>query len=221
MDGYSQMYQHTQDFMETAHAPYSQNFEFFQNTANDVMGMLGERDRLYYQSHLTTQPVHFGQDETVPQSLRRRGGRRGRRRGEAGTSNVQQEHGHESVGYGQTTMGGGQSVAEAGPSNVQQVFHNSFGDYEPQMDPDAHQLQGSPNMSFLFGGQHEYQTNPGMMPQFHQDQSQDFYQPIPANETPRFSNADLLDLNLFTSPQPDSTQHPQNRGPSRWGSPFD
>ncbi|KAD6796448.1 hypothetical protein E3N88_07344 [Mikania micrantha] len=77
MDGISQTYQQVGGFMQTDSTSNFHNFELLQNTANQVMGMVNEGSRLRYPTHLQTEPVNLGGDDTVPRSLRRRERRRG------------------------------------------------------------------------------------------------------------------------------------------------
>ncbi|KAD5802951.1 hypothetical protein E3N88_14311 [Mikania micrantha] len=69
MDGISQTYQQVGGFMQTDSTSNFHNFELLQNTANQVMGMVNEGSRLRYPTHLQTEPVNLGGDDTVPRSL--------------------------------------------------------------------------------------------------------------------------------------------------------
>ncbi|KAD3336997.1 hypothetical protein E3N88_32517 [Mikania micrantha] len=66
MDGISQTYQQVGGFMQTDSTSNFHNFELLQNTANQVMGMVNEGSRLHYPTHLQTEPVNLGGDDTVP-----------------------------------------------------------------------------------------------------------------------------------------------------------
>ncbi|KAD4888103.1 hypothetical protein E3N88_20176 [Mikania micrantha] len=197
MDGISKTYQQAGDFMQTKSTSNFHNFELLQNTANQVMGMVNEGSRLRYPTHLQTEPVNLGGDDTVPRSLRRRERRRGNVRSGAGTSGVQHEAGTSHVEH---------ENYKAGTSHVQ---HEN---YEVQ----AFEFSSPPSPSFFVGIQSNimfehnneedvYTPHASVFPLFNQSQYEDFnyYAPqFSPNETHGFSGISplpSLDLNLQMS----------------------
>ncbi|KAD2805975.1 hypothetical protein E3N88_39352 [Mikania micrantha] len=197
MDGISQTYQQVGGFMQTDSTSNFHNFELLQNTANQVMGMVNEGSRLRYPTHLQTEPVNLGGDDTVPRSLRRRERRRGNLRSGAGTSGVQHEAGTSGVEH---------ENYEAGTSHVQ---HEN---YEVQ----ASEFSSAPSPSFFAGLQSNimfqdnneqdvYTPHASMLPLFNQSQSEHFnyyapqFSPIQTHRFSGISPLPSLDLNLYMS----------------------
>ncbi|KAD4178862.1 hypothetical protein E3N88_27453 [Mikania micrantha] len=197
MDGISQTYQQVGGFMQTDSTSNFHNFELLQNTANQVMGMVNEGSRLRYPTHLQTEPVNLGGDDTVPRSLRRRERRRGNLRSGASTSGVQHEPGTSHVEH---------ENYEAGASHVQ---HEN---YEVQ----ASEFSSAPSPSFFAGLQSNimfqdnneqdvYTPHASMLPLFNQSQSEDFnyyapqFSPIQTHGFSGISPLPSLDLNLHMS----------------------
>jgi hypothetical protein len=96
MDGMNLMSQRAAEYMGTtsqneSSSQYSQNFQYFQNTTSQFMGMLNEGDRFNYPPHIHTEPVQLADDLNEPQELhrRQRRGRRGRGRGLQDVEDVQ------------------------------------------------------------------------------------------------------------------------------------
>ncbi|KAD4386063.1 hypothetical protein E3N88_26232 [Mikania micrantha] len=190
-------YQQTGGFMQTDSTSNFHNFELLQNTANQVMGMVNEGSSLRYPTHLQTEPVNLGDDDTVPRSLRMRERRRGHVISGAGTSGVQHEAGTSHVEH---------DNFQAGTSHVQ---HEN---YEVQ----ASEFSSAPSPSFFAGIQSNimfehnneqdvYTPHRSMLPLFNQSQSEDFnyYAPqFSPNELHKFSGISplpSLDLNMQMS----------------------
>ncbi|KAD7477872.1 hypothetical protein E3N88_01008 [Mikania micrantha] len=197
MDGISQTYQKVGGFMQTDLTSNFHNFELLQNTANQVMGMVNEGSRLRYSTHLQTEPVNLGGDDTVPRSLRRREIRRGNLRSGAGTSGVQHEAGTSHVEH---------ENYEVGTSHVQ---HEN---YEVQ----ASEFSSAPSLSSFAGIQSNimfqdnneqdvYTPHASMLPLFNQSQSEDFnyyapqFSPIQTHRFSGISPLPSLNLNLHMS----------------------
>ncbi|KAD3338669.1 hypothetical protein E3N88_34190 [Mikania micrantha] len=206
MDGISQTYQQVGGFMQTDSTSNFHNFELLQNTANQVMGMVNEGSRLRYPTHLQTEPVNLGGDDTVPRSLRRRERRRGNLRSGAGTSGVQHEADTSSVQHEPGTSHVEHENYEAGTSHVQ---HEN---YEVQ----ASEFSSAPSPSFFAGLQSNimfqdnneqdvYTPHASMLPLFNQSQSEDFnyyapqFSPIQTHGFSGISPLPSLDLNLHMS----------------------
>ncbi|KAD2392701.1 hypothetical protein E3N88_39678 [Mikania micrantha] len=197
MDGISQTYQQVGGYMQTDSTSNFHNFGLLQNTANQVMEMVNEGSRLRYPTHLQSEPVNLGGDDTVPRSLRRRDRRRGNLRSGAGTSGVQHEPGTSHVEH---------ENYEAGTSHVQ---HEN---YEVQ----ASEFSSAPSPSFFAGLQSNimfqdnneqdvYTPHASMLPLFNQSQSEDFnyyapqFSPIQTHGFSGISPLPSLDLNLHMS----------------------